>query len=247
MAEARKKTTPRKRAAAKKPAAARAAPTGPAGDATIMRFVVTGCARSGTKYTAHLLTRAGIACGHEDVFNRWDEQYGLPSGWRNDAFDGDASFIAAPFTEQLAADDLTVVHQVRPPLDVIRSICGMAWLQNLRLPYVAFVAQHTPAVTDEPPGPRRAAAYWLGWNELAAQHAAATWRLSDLTPQDVHALAERTGLDLDGERVAAALDRAPRNINHRGHRADVSIDDLGSLADAVADAADRYGVPLEAA
>lgn len=209
-----------------------------------MRFVVTGCARSGTKYTAHLLTRSGIATGHEDVFNRWGENGALSDDWRDDTFDGDSSYVAAPHADKLSAAGLTVVHLVRPPLAVIASIATMGWLGNLGSPYVAYVAGHLPEIAEQPPGPRRAAAYWLGWNALVEDHAHLLWRTGHITEADVHKLAGIIGVKVAKTRVAAALERTSRATNHKRETGTVSLDELGPFADAVAAAAERYRVSL---
>lgn len=211
-----------------------------------LRFVVTGCARSGTKYTSHLLTHSGILTGHEDVFNRWAPGGGLAEDWRDgsDAYDGDSSFIAAPHAAELAEAGLTVVHLVRAPLSVIASICTMAWLADLNAPYVAYVAGHAPEVAEQPPGPRRAAAYWLAWNALAAEGAAFQWRTDTINEADILALANRTGVKFTRTRVTAALKRVSTTTNHKRETRPVDLDELGPLADDVITAAMSYGVPL---
>lgn len=217
-----------------------------------MRFVVTGCARSGTKYTAHLLTRSGIATGHEDVFNRWGENGSLPDstpgaptdGWRDDSFDGDSSYVAAPHADKLAAAGLTVVHLVRPPLAVIASIATMGWLGNLESPYVAYVAGHLPEIAQQPPGPRRAAAYWLGWNAMVEDHARLLWRTGHIGEADVHRLADIIGVKVAKTRVTAALERTSRTTNHKREVKPVELDALGPFAQPVAAAAERYHVAL---
>lgn len=209
-----------------------------------MRFVITGCARSGTKYTAHLLTRCGIATGHEDAFNRWGDGGALQDDWRDDSYDGDSSYIAAPHAAELRESGLTVVHLVRPPLAVIASIAGMGWLGDLTTPYVAYVAAHLPEIAEQPPGPRRAAAYWLGWNALVEDHAHLLWHTGHVDEADIHTLADIIGVKIAKTRVAAALERTSRTVNHRSTVGTVELDELGDFADAVAAAAERYQVAL---
>lgn len=209
-----------------------------------LRFVVTGCARSGTKYTAQMLTLGGILTGHEDVFNRWTDDYGLREDWPTDVVDGDSSFIAAPHAAPLAEAGLTVVHLVREPLDVIASVCAEGMLADLTIPYAAYVAAHVPDVAEQPPGPRRAAAYWLGWNALVEDHAHYTWRTGQVDEADVRALATAAGTKFVRTRVREALARVSTTTNHRNATTPVMLHDLGPLADGVLDAAERYGVVL---
>lgn len=207
-----------------------------------MRFLVTGCGRSGTKYTAQLLTAAGLHCGHEDVFNSWPRGK-PPPRWRESPFDGDSSFVAAPWAGELARH-LVVVHQVRAPLDVIRSAVGTGHTEDRRKPWVAYIDGQIGHLRRPTPA-QRAATYWLRWNRLVAPHAHLTWRLDTIGADDVQALAKRIGVDLDPNRVAEALERTPTTTNHRERDETIGLTDLGPLADKVIVAAERYGVPLE--
>ena len=81
--------------------------------------MVTGCARSGTAYMAAVFSRLGLSCGHEVVFG--------PRARRFDGFGGqhgDSSWLAAPFLSQLPEDTL-ILHRVRHPLRVVRSLLGV--------------------------------------------------------------------------------------------------------------------------
>jgi hypothetical protein len=152
------------------------------------RFVVTGCARSGTLFMAEALAALGHPCGHEQLFT--------PSTSHAPAFgdaQGDVSWLAAPFLGQLPPDTV-VLHQVRDPLATIRSMLGVRMFQTkphplmqarYRLQYyrirfarpitnarfVRFVAEHCPGVFDLPDETSRAAAYWVRWNQ-AIRHSA---------------------------------------------------------------------------
>lgn len=77
------------------------------------RFLITGCGRSGTKYTALLLGAAGVRCGHEVACT--------PTGFQGfgDAV-GESSWFAAGYMDQMP-DDVVVVHQVRHPESTVRS------------------------------------------------------------------------------------------------------------------------------
>jgi hypothetical protein len=92
--------------------------------ADLSPFVVTGCARSGTAYLAAVFSRLGLSCGHEVVFG--------PRTRRFDGFDGqhgDSSWLAAPFLAQLP-DDTLILHRVRHPLKVVRSLLGVRFFTD---------------------------------------------------------------------------------------------------------------------
>lgn len=186
---------------------------------------------------SRLLTEAGIGCGHEDVFRIQTRDAAATT--RPNGKPGDSSTVAAAV---LPLGDVTAVHLVRPPLDVIASLVA-GQLLTVRYSFYAFVVSHLPQVADYPKGPQRAAAYWLGWNALAAASADVTWR-HPITAGDVAALAERCGLQVDPSRVSGAVARVPRNVNSRRH-VGVTLTQLGDLAGPVQQAAKTHGVPLK--
>ena len=87
-------------------------------------FVVTGCARSGTAYMALVLSRLGLRCGHEVVFGPRSRAF---TGFHGQH--GDSSWLAAPFLAQLPSDTL-VIHRIRHPLRVVRSLLGVQFFQD---------------------------------------------------------------------------------------------------------------------
>ncbi len=127
------------------------------------RLLVTGCGRSGTKYTSILLQRLGIDTPHErlgrDGICSWtmavrteSRPYGPPSS-------------AVSFRE--------VFHQVREPLAVIRSAL------SFREESWDYISHHIDCPRFEPPM-LRAARYWLLWNEQAERIATWRYRIEDL-------------------------------------------------------------------
>lgn len=210
-----------------------------------MKYVVTGPARSGTKYVATLLSEAGMKCGHEGVFNSWGSNFTRAPRWQDETdYLGDSSFIVAPFIPEVKGK-LKVVHLVRPPLDVIRSIVGIGHVGDNRAPWVQFLNAHIN-LTQFPPGPQRAAAYWVRWNRLIRDHGPdLTWDVTDIQPDDILELAMLTEIDVDPADAVRAVESTDRMINHR-QRADwVNLDHLGRVREEVITMADRLGVPLE--
>lgn len=115
-------------------------------------FIITGCARSGTVYTAKLLTAAGAPCTHERLFslgqvNRLMAKELLTGGFtiytrapttkeiQQLYFDpprsGESSWLAAALLDELPKEVL-VFHQLRNPLHVIRSLMRRRFFHNER-------------------------------------------------------------------------------------------------------------------
>jgi hypothetical protein len=147
-------------------------------------FVVTGCPRSGTLFTARALAALGHACGHEALFG--PETTAVPDFG---SAQGDVSWLAVPFLADLPAGTV-VVHQVRHPLQVLRSLVAQRFFQTrphplmgvrYRLQYrhirfarpvtnprfVRFAARHCPGIFDLPGEVARAAHWWVVWNRRA--------------------------------------------------------------------------------
>lgn len=201
-----------------------------------MRFAVTGCAGSGTRYIANLLTECGASTAHERVFKA---TYGSDSSL--DDHEGESSHAAAAY---LPIDGTVGVHLIRPPLDVVASIVARGLLRgggtrNFR----PFVERHVGS-TGLPAGSELAAWYWLTWNRLAASRTETTWRIHRLSADDVMWLSHVAELKLDGDHVARALATTSRvGASDRGN---VNLNDLGEYANRVYFAARRYDVPLRA-
>lgn len=160
-----------------------------------MRFLVTGCGRSGTNYVADRLCQSGVKCGHESVYSVEG-----PLGVRADEYQGDSSWFAAPFLND--ANGIKVFHIVREPRSVIESfhrigLCADSKLRHFsggkglfstilrfnfnlkksrrRLNYVnahrKLLADHTTC-WDNSDEFYRLCEYWVQWNTMIETNAA---------------------------------------------------------------------------
>lgn len=113
-----------------------------------LKFIVTGCGRSGTVYMARLLTQLGIPCGHESIFDyqpkniileklRNPELRKLSKCSMHD-FTGEvpielsewvkptetvaeSSYMVLPYLTTKEIQEVPIIHIVREPLKVIGS------------------------------------------------------------------------------------------------------------------------------
>ena len=216
--------------------------------------LVTGCARSGTGYTAALLSRLGLPCGHERLFEPAALRPFDPA--RPDAAPpwparvaAESSWLAAPFVAGLPEGTL-VVHQVRHPLAVLRSNLRIGFFSRPSA-YLEFASAHLPGL-DQGAEIERAALYWIGWNTLIERASSLPnlrylrLRLEDLDERVLRELAAAAGLGVAASEVRAALSQVPRDANTRGRRSgdgQVRLEDLlpGPLGEALQTAARRYG------
>lgn len=217
-------------------------------------FVITGCGRSGTNYIAHVLRRTGLSCGHEDVFTTRSGQV------RFSAYDGDASWMAAPHVPNLPGE-VVVFHQVRDPERVIRSwvstgLFARFHLEDNLIKHVGkrllgappsgdhgvrcYIKDRAPQVFSEKTAPARAARYWIEWNSMVA-NPDLRYRVEDVDRELLG-----TMLDLIGspnhDRISEALAATPTDVNKRPSRSDASLGDLPAhLATKVREMAEGYG------
>lgn len=160
---------------------------------TRKRLLITGCARSGTRYITFLLRRLGLDVGHErmgrDGIASWPmavEADRVPWGpsWRDYVFDH-------------------VFQQVRNPIDVIRASLTLkenSW---------AYISRSISCSLADPPIVR-AAKYWYYWNKEAESIADWRYRIEDL-PNVFTTFCDCLGIDPKPE----LLDSLPRDINTR--------------------------------
>lgn len=195
--------------------------------------MVTGCARSGTTYTADVLRSAGVAAGHERVLTS--------DGVQDEPHPLDVTCFAPP---HLPLAGVLVVHQLRTPLDVIASLVGRAMVTR-RQPgsFWPFVTRHLPEADEYLEWAQRAACYWLRWNAWAAAHADYTWRVHDLAAADVFTAARQADVPVAATAVDHALAVTPQDTGGSTPEP-VALRDLGPLAGSVRRAADSYRLPL---
>ena len=160
------------------------------------RVLITGCARSGTKYVAHLLTQMGLDVGHEkmgrDGISSWCMATPAQTTPWGPGLDGTVDFKC-------------VLHQVRHPALVIPSLSTIAessW---------QFICEHSPCSMDEPLL-LRSAKYWVHWNRKAGE--IAEWRYAvERLPEHFDEFCRRIGVPADRKALRAV---AP-NVNTRAY------------------------------
>ena len=129
------------------------------------RFAIVGTGRCGTGYAARRLTDLEITCSHEEYFTTDGPR--LRNRWRAFETKGEASGLAQPF---LRPGEMPIVHLVRRPEDVIRSLYNIGIFDpDFRADheaYVAFDEQHFHIGDD----PFDACLRWyLEWNARCEQ------------------------------------------------------------------------------
>jgi hypothetical protein len=141
------------------------------------QFVITGSGRCGTTWISRALTRAGVATGHEAVFNPWSPEW-------PEYLQGDSSWVAACELDRVDALGVPVALLVRHPLAVVRSLVEIGFftwdLTNL---YHEPLSEAFPEVYDWRTPQDRALEAWVQLNSAALTRAEMVLRF-ELLRQD---------------------------------------------------------------
>lgn len=128
----------------------------------MIRMVITACPRSGTKYTAEVLKALGYKAAHECCFNPWVQSV------VNAPHDIEVSWMAAPFLQKLPPNIL-IVHQVRNPRAVIRSLVSFHDISQAN--NYSRIARAHLQIPENLDRQATAEAFWRQWNWLIQTNA----------------------------------------------------------------------------
>lgn len=153
----------------------------------MLKYIVTGCPRSGTCYMAHILTELGIPTGHEAYFDhRGIEGYKLkligkifiqnsPISLKQGKWvdiknlQADSSYAAAPFLNDDLIKHIPIIHIIRNPLNVIKSLVKDFNYFKKSIPndkWEKFIYYHLPELADIETPIERACYFWIKWNTM---------------------------------------------------------------------------------
>lgn len=198
------------------------------------RFAVVGTGRSGSGFISRVFRAAGVECGHEEWF--------VPSGpGGRSGLDGDSSWLAVPHLDDFAGP---VLHQVRHPLDVIRSLAGIRMFSDVAHgPYRWFMYAHLPGLVGD--DLLDAMRWYVEWNRRCEVHATVRYRVEAVDAARLGQLCAAVGAPVAPAVAEEALGAVSNRFNARP-RAALTWDDLpaGPLRDRVQEMAEAYGYCL---
>lgn len=187
-------------------------------------FLVTGLGHSGTGWAARVFRYLGHECGHE----RWFGPHDSPT-----MNGSDSSWLAVPHVETVPVGT-RVIHLVRDPLSVLRSMLRIRFLNDRRKtsPYTRYALQHCPDLAGDEFS--RTVGFIARWDNLVEGR---VLRLEDATPDVMTDVVEyATDERPDRNEVAAVMAKLGTNVNAHARR---SASDTGVTWDTAA--ADQYG------
>lgn len=150
-----------------------------------LQYLVVGTGRCGTVSTSRLLTKAGIPCGHESIFNSeggnkaveriktntFVQSYtsGRDGATLPDKIIADASYMAVPFLDLPILNKVKIIHLVRHPLEVISSfVYGVNHFQGNHIvkEWDDFIERHLPSINEYSTPVEKAAHFYVAWNNM---------------------------------------------------------------------------------
>jgi len=198
-------------------------------------LLITGCARSGTMYTARFLQANGLHVEHEldapDGTVSWIMAVDSPSKhWPCPWGPGPSGFRYKH-----------IFHQVRDPLKSIASLSHepkKAW---------DYICAYAPEIKMDDPPLVRAAKCWYYWNLKAEKKAQWTYKVEEM-PQVVDKMARKLGVRLN----PALLNSVPKDTNSRQYHTTCTWEDLRQILEPalyhkILKLAKHYGYDIDSA
>lgn len=198
------------------------------------RLIVTGCARSGTQYMRNVLSQLGLRASHEKIYNHdlnpVDYSFDVvEQRWH--MIDAECSWMAVPFLSDKYQDDLTVFHQLRDPLKILRCFRHTEVL-NSHNGAALFVHRLLPEC-GEGSALQRAVHYILGWWRMMDRVSAFRYRVETMTANRLHSMLKASGIgNIPLEKVYIVLADVNKNIGtcgHESHKYDLTWDEIRTL------------------
>lgn len=161
--------------------------------------------------------------------------------------DAESSWCAAPRLDHPISQDAIIVHLVRHPLNVIRSLLAADYYHERPRAWDRLLMTFLPELSRKPTRLAKALHHYVHWNRLIESKCQERIIIRHRIEEDVNELLERLG----EERTATFEDRTYNTRRHRhsaAYSAPLRFSDLptGDDREALMELAMRYGYPLEA-
>ncbi len=125
-------------------------------------MIITGCQRSGTRSIA-----TAFGCRHEEQFDVFTTHSKLAGKKIYD----EASWLAVPFLDLLTSVNVSILHLVRHPFDVINSMHQIDfWHPHRYKLYADFASFHMPGLDEIEDPIDKSIYYYIHWNEKLHAH-----------------------------------------------------------------------------
>ena len=167
-----------------------------------------------------------LPTGHEEMFRPELMKPGSVPMWG--PFQGESSWLAAPYIEQL---NVPTVQLVRNPLDTVRSLVGIGMFEggNPAEPYLAFAEEQLGMDLRSLPAVEAASTFIVEWSKLIERHNVPRFRVEDLKdPEVLGSLVQvlLKGVRPDRAKIIEATQNVPTDVNSRPRDESITWDDV---------------------
>lgn len=134
-----------------------------------MKYLITGCPRSGTKFTANLL---GRYLGYDTTFEKRGNRFTV--SWKHIV----SGYFDPPANQNVIVCDFDrIIHQVRHPLKVIAS---MTTIWNQSMGFIGKFVDLPDLLENKNQTVRNCMNAWYGWNKIIEKKAVWRYKIEDL-------------------------------------------------------------------
>ena len=126
----------------------------------MVKYLITGCARSGTGFFAKMFNDNGISCGHEKYFN--------PFSQKNKNIEAESSWMGTSEINNLN-ENVNIVRIYKNPFEVIKSHIDLDFFnkKNKNSSYFLYMKKNIPELNLFSKNEfENAAIYYIKWNLL---------------------------------------------------------------------------------
>ena len=139
----------------------------------MLKYIIVGTGRCGTRYISRLLTFTGNICGHEHIFGfRESDDLNIMRIKDNlekyDNLVGESSWLAVPYLS-LIPNECTIIHLIRNPLEVISSFNTLGTFNEPLDKYGQYAYKHLPELRDYE-GIMKSVLWYVRWNEKIEEY-----------------------------------------------------------------------------
>jgi hypothetical protein len=220
-----------------------------------MKYLITGCGRSGTLFASKLFSAVGSPCSHEVAFGAHVMKHHKSATW-NPNFHGEASWLAAPVIKRAWKDDLVILHQLRDPIEVIRSMVGIGSMGR-ETPYQRYIFHYLPELREIAKRSQVEAcmAFWVLWNDMIAHKTERfgqlfRYHVESLDPDLLSRISDSFGLGLFAQEseIRRAMQQLGTKVHTRTRNESITWETLpeGVWKRELRDATVRYGYKIPA-
>jgi hypothetical protein len=203
----------------------------------MLKLLITGTGRCGTRFMADWLTASGTPCGHEKAFGY--------AGYTTGPEIADASWLAVPYLG-LVPDSVRIIHLVRNPLHVVRSFLGTNHFgpftrKHLVRPWHRYMSLHFGYNGAEPV--QQAMKYWVKWNVaieawIDARSVVREWSDDRIRIENLRSVPWQV---MVAQSIGADVDAMPSPETNRHRHAPLERLPRNGWWDQLASMAERYG------